>query len=223
VNNLVLFSKNEERYIRNLHKLRSIDLTIIPSGIKLNKINKINSQTKNRVLYVGRLVPVKRIENLILSLSYLSKEDLNEVELIIVGTGYEFQKLNNLVKKNNLKEFVIFEGFQIDVDKYYNKCDIFVLPSDSEGMPIALLEAMSYGLPCIVNNIEIPISVDSIFILENNSPGSIALALTKLIKNPHLMNDFGIKAKLEIEQNFSISNMVDKHLNLYKEMEFIKK
>lgn len=124
--------------------------TIIPNFLPQHaseiKINNILSR-KKEIVSIGRLTVVKNQEALIRAVksAKLSKDWI----VRIVGDGEERQNLEYLVDELGLTHQVVFEGFQKDVGKYLENAQIFVLPSQSEGYPNALLEAMAYGLACV--------------------------------------------------------------------------
>lgn len=139
---------------------------IIPMGInkKLSLIEcdindlrtRYNVKSKHIILYVGRLVEVKGIEYLIESFKKVIVHH-NDIVLLIVGSGPLEYDLKTMVVKNDLTQFVRFEGF-VDHNKiwdYYKISDIVVVPSiiDSsgyeEGLPVTILEAMCAGIAII--------------------------------------------------------------------------
>ena len=74
---------------------------------------------------------------------------------------------------------------------------------------------MSYGLACVINNFGVPFSKDSVFILENNKPDTIAKAISYLVNNKNILYNLKIASKNEIINNFSISSFVEKYEKLY--------
>lgn len=78
---------------------------------------------------------------------------LPECRLIVIGDGPERQSLENLCKKLHIEERVKFTGFVDNPEIFYDEVDLMLLPSLGEGIPLSLLEAMRWGLPCIASNI----------------------------------------------------------------------
>lgn len=72
--------------------------------------------------------------------------------LLLVGTGVEFNEVQELVRKKGLEDAVRFLGWRADTDRLYQAMDVFVLPSRFEGLPIVGVEAQSAGLPCILSD-----------------------------------------------------------------------
>ena len=76
-----------------------------------------------------------------------------DVRLTLIGDGPERKHIVNLVELYNLGEFVTLAGETTEIDKYYKTCDLVILPTHYEGLPIALIEAMQYAKPIIATNV----------------------------------------------------------------------
>jgi glycosyltransferase involved in cell wall biosynthesis len=100
----------------------------------------------------ARLSEEKGIDILLLAISQLLLRNLS-CRCIIVGDGYLREKLLEQVRALGLSNHVFMQGFQKDVKPYLLAGDTFVLTSHREGLPLAVLEAMACGLPCVVTNV----------------------------------------------------------------------
>lgn len=109
------------------------------------------SEEDKVVIFVGRLVPGKRVDLLIRGLSQV-RERVPEARLVLVGDGPLRSELEQIVVRLGLDSRVIFAGNRPDVAAYMQASDMFVLPSEWEGLSIALLEAMACGLPVLVSD-----------------------------------------------------------------------
>jgi glycosyltransferase involved in cell wall biosynthesis len=123
-----------------------------------SKFYKLSNYTQNLTRteegyvlgYIGRLSSEKRVDTLLEAIRTLESENTS-ISAIIVGDGPCRGKLEKLSEQLRIQERIEFTGFKKDVVPYLQKIDIFVLPSESEGSPIALLEAIAAGLPVIVS------------------------------------------------------------------------
>ncbi|MFB2981775.1 glycosyltransferase family 4 protein [Microseira sp. BLCC-F43] len=125
------------------------------SEIFVNEGKKITAKNGNfNLLFVGRLVAFKCTEILIEAVSRLKPAIKSKVILTIVGDGPERSKLEKRVQDLDLGNIVKFIGWvrQAETINYYNQADIFCFPSVRESGGAVALEAMAYGLPCIVAN-----------------------------------------------------------------------
>jgi len=135
--------------------------TIIPMGVDLNifqpfenvKVNN-NSIKKPSILTVGRLDEKKGIKYLIDAMPKVTQK-FPDAKLVIVGEGPEKDNLVNQIKMLSLEGNISMVGAvqNKELPKYYNKADLFVLPSLEEGLGVVLLEAMACGTPVVGSNI----------------------------------------------------------------------
>lgn len=106
-------------------------------------------------LFLGALIPRKGVMDLLIVANQLVLSGMNHFTVLIAGDGEERARLKQYCRKNGLDKNVKFLGW---VDHFrkkelFSKSDVFVLPSYNEGLPIAILEAISYGLPVISTNV----------------------------------------------------------------------
>lgn len=145
--------------------------------------------------------------------------NIDDVALVVVGSGEEHATLANLIKEYGLEDHVFLRGFVPDVRNYLAAADVFLLPSRKEGLPLALLEAGSTGLPAVASRTGgIPEIIDED---ENGllvTPGDIdglAAALTRLLLNTEEANAFGARLKKTIQEKFSEKEMLAKTVAVY--------
>lgn len=168
---------------------------------KLNNIHRIanaipvfNAASTARVhhrkfiLGVGRLSYVKGFDQLI---EAFSRAGLPETDLLLIGDGPERAALTRLAGNLGLTGRVIFAGTKLNLQDYYSQAELFVLPSRNEGYPNALVEAMSFGCPCIAMNCEFgPAEIISNghngLLVEAANIDALAGAMARLINNPSL-------------------------------------
>ena len=174
---------------------RNID--IIPNGIELERYegkNEERSMTGNRILFVGRLHPIKGI-NYLLEAICIVHQELPEAKLIIVGDGIERETLENLTDDLGISEYVEFVGNvpHEQVTDLMLRADVFALPSLSEGFPLVILEAMACGLPIIATRVGgVPEVVEGGVngcLVNAKSPYEIADKISMLLKNDKIRLD----------------------------------
>lgn len=169
------------------------------------------------VLSVGRLSEEKGFDILIKAWAKANKE--NGAQLIIVGDGIEKEALRVLAKHLGIFSSVVFEGSKNNVIDYLAYADIFVLPSRSEGMSNALLEAMSMGKACIAS--DIPANKDMIepgtdgLLFEKNNEDELAAKLSYLFQDPDFSRQLGENARKKVNEKYSIDKIAGKYVELY--------
>lgn len=130
---------------------------VIPPSVDVRRFLPSGAESRRYdVVTVGQLVPRKRTADLLLAIANLRTRH-PELRVAIVGGGPLEPELRELAVRLGLDSSVDFLGFRPDVEEIHAAGRIFVLASESEGLPIAMLEAMSAGLPAVVSEVgEIP-------------------------------------------------------------------
>lgn len=160
---------NEEDYRLAKKKFHAKYVDYIPGvGININKINydidkksKKNEleipQNKKVLLSSGELITRKNHETIIRSIAELKEKSVNSSSIqfhyIICGQGSLDAHLRKLTIKLNVSDCVSFLGYREDMMDIFQISDVFLFPSYQEGLPMALLEAMAYGIPVICSDI----------------------------------------------------------------------
>ncbi len=174
----------------------------------IRKEFKINKKTK-LILFVGSISRRKGVDTIISTISKLKFE--NTITLL-VGGGPELKKFKNKVRKLNLKDRIIFTGPRKDVQNFYSEADIFFFPSRGEGMPGAVMEAMSYELPILTSNI--PGTKDLVDKTSAILTKNYISKLRSLITDKNLRKKLGKSAKRRVK-NHSWEKISKEYAKLY--------
>lgn len=161
------------------------------------------------ILCVASLVKLKRIDLLLDALATVVKNHPS-CRCIIVGGGPLEMALRAQSTRLGLEASVYFAGHVQDVRPYLERADIFVLPSDNEGLPLSVGEAMACGVPCIVTDVggnrELVLDKQSGLIVERGSTEQLAEAISYLLGNPEERRRMGIKARQCVRENFNLED-----------------
>lgn len=169
---------------------------------------------------VGRLVQAKAYEVLIAGMPEVVRE-FPSVRLKIYGEGPLRNDLEALITSLNLDGVVSLEGKTDHVARCLTAADVYILSSRSEGMPIALLEAMSAGLACVATRVA---GVDEVLADEEHGrvvpaedSQALAQAVLFLIRNPEARIAMGAAAKKHFLRLYSIDRMCEEYINLMQD------
>ena len=196
-------------------------ITIIPSFVMKNYYREAEKDS-NRLLFVGRLDKLKGIEFLLESVSIVKKE-IPGIRLSIAGSGSLLNHLKEMVSAYNIEENIKFEGHLGDEDlvNVYSKSEIFLFPSLWEGMPMALIEAMSAGLPIIAFDIEPCIeALDSGkygILVKKKDVKSLAEKIIQLLRNDELRNYYS-RMSLERSKEYTQKIIVRRIEEVYSSL-----
>ena len=169
------------------------------------------------ILFLGRLVPEKGIRYLIEAFKRTNTDKM----LVIAGGSSDTDDFENELKKMaENDQRIIFTGFvqgQI-LDELYSNAYIYVLPSDLEGMPLSLLEAMSYGNCCLVSDIPECAEVveDKALIFKKSDVQDLFEKLQDACENSEKVMNLKQQAAKFISQKYNWDDVVKKTVELYR-------
>jgi glycosyltransferase involved in cell wall biosynthesis len=166
---------------------------------------------------VARLQPVKRLDVLLRALVWLGS-----AHTVIVGYGPEERRLKALAEELGLQERVHFVGPQRDVVPWLAAMDVFVLSSDWEGMPNAVLEAMACGLPVVATSVggtpDVVVDGGTGLLVPPRDSLALADALRALAADADRRRGMGIAGRQRVVLCFSAERMVARTEALYEEL-----
>ena len=154
---IIVLSKGVKQYFKDTYNRNT---NFIPNGVnkpiirEANIINeKFGLKRNSYILFLARIVPEKGLQYLIDAYKQID----TDIKLVIAGgASHTNDFLETIKKKASEDNRIIMTGFVQgeELEELFSNCLVYCLPSDVEGMPISLLEAMSYGNICLVSNIE---------------------------------------------------------------------
>lgn len=169
---------------------------------------------------VGRLTAVKGLETLLLAARQLLDEN-QKVCVVLIGDGPLRETLEARAVELGIRQNLALLGYREDTDELMQAVDIYALPSLSEGIPMALLEAMAAGKPVAASRVGgIPEVVEdgvSGLLVEPSNPAEWAMKCRQLIRNPHMAQKMGLAARTRVEQEFSAAKMAERVSALYRQ------
>ena len=154
---VIVLSKGVQQYFKDTY---GRETKFIPNGVNRPVIREANTikekwglEKDSYILYIARIVPEKGLHYL---LDAFKELDTDKKLVVAGGASHTNEYLEEIKKKAIEDSKVIMTGFvQGEVlDEHYSNCYLYCLPSDIEGMPISLMEAMSYGCNVITSDIE---------------------------------------------------------------------
>ena len=218
---IVVLSKGVQQYFEDTYGRKTV---FIPNGVTKPEIReaqeiaeKFQLQKNEYILFLGRLVPEKGIHYLIEAYQNLKTDK----KLVIAGgisdTGEYGEELRKLASNN---PNIFFTGFVQGrmLEELYSNAYLYILPSDLEGMPLSLLEAMSYGNCCVTSDIE-----ECAAVMENfgvTFPKSDVPALTEVLQrlcdDPQTVAQYQQQAADYITEKYNWDDVTVRTLDIYR-------
>jgi len=213
------------------------NITVIENGVEVGTREKLQEtgqkeQDKSSVschlqpvtfIFVGRLEKIKGLDLLLRALALIN-QSLPSWKLKIVGEGPERTNLEKLAIDLQIMDKVSFLGKKTgdDLAKEYRQADLFVLPSLTEGQPLTLLEAWSYGLPVLVTKVgHNPWMVEegmNGFLADAGSSASLQKTLLKAISYKEKWSKIGEKGYEKVKLNYTWEKIAQRTRNIYTEV-----
>ncbi|MEM3071799.1 MAG: glycosyltransferase [Candidatus Anstonellales archaeon] len=198
----------------------------VPTASYVSQPGKVLQKEKNKIiLHVGSFSTAKNHPLLIEAFEIVQKE-CPETRLWLVGEGPNIPKVKSLVDEKGLSCCVSFLGIRDDVPTLIASSDIFVMSSDWEGLPLAVIEAMAAGKPVVTTNVgaipEIVKDGESGIVVPPGNRENLANAILRLLRDHALRERMGNQAKKRAISSFDISRTAREYENLYLYMLGIK-
>ncbi|AEH38943.1 glycosyltransferase family 4 protein [Halopiger xanaduensis] len=196
------------------------DVSCVPNGVDLDRFD-VSVDSRDEILFLGRLAPKKRVSDLIAAFDRLADE-YPETDLVIVGTGPKRDALQSQVKGAGLEDRVRFEGRVSDeaIPQYYRRARLFVLPSVWEGHPLTLLEAWAAEVPVITSDVEgIAEFIDheeTGFLVPPESPAELADAIRYGLSNPNESESWAENAYEMVSTEYSWEGVAAQTNRIYE-------
>ena len=218
---IIVLSKGVQQYFMDTYGRKTV---FIPNGVSRPEIREAEEirtefglEKDGYILFLGRLVPEKGIAYLVDAFRQVKTDK----KLVIAGGSSDTEAFAEALKKQAAgDERILFTGFVQGrkLEELYSNAYVYVLPSDLEGMPLSLLEAMSYGNCCVSSDIEECASVteDHGFKFPKGSVNALAVLLQRLCDNPHIVAEYKKTSADYITGKYSWDDVVDRTLELYR-------
>lgn len=220
---IIALGKEWEEYYKSISRTKviSLDNAVFPKP-------QINNYEKIYITMMGVLSKRKGTYDLIQVALQVQGEIDGKYKFVLAGNG-EVDKVKEEIKKLGLENMFLIPGWISDEDKIeeiYRKSLIYILPSYNEGMPMSILEAMSYGLPIISTDVG---AISSVVKKENGvivKPGNIneiSEGIIKMVNDKQIIEKMSEKNIEDISLKYNIYNSIEKIVNLYHSIIYNKK
>lgn len=218
---IIVLSRGVQEYFQSTYGRRTVFIpngVTAPTPVEAQEIKKLWGLEKDGfVLFLGRIVPEKGLRYLIDAWKNIKTDK----RLVIAGGSSDTADfMDELKSMSRGLDSVIFTGFQQGrvLEELYSNAYIYTLPSDLEGMPLSLLEAMSYGNCCLVSDICECVEVveDKARTFRRSDVEGLRRALQELLDEPELVERYKAEAAEFICGKYNWDDVVDRTVELYR-------
>jgi glycosyltransferase involved in cell wall biosynthesis len=227
---IVVLSEHHRNVLLARYHLPTGRFTIIPNGIDTSHFRPpADSATCKQALglpadsltvsLIARIRPEKR-HDLFLEAARLVHPQMPQTRFLIAGSGPLEEKYKDFVRQHDMQDYTLFLGLRDDISLIWGATDVGLLCSDTETLPVSLLEAGACGVPVVGTDVEgirqvIQQRVNGLLV-PHNDPQALAQAIVQLLQNPQQRAEMGKAACQFVERNFSFQKMIRDYLELFE-------
>jgi glycosyltransferase involved in cell wall biosynthesis len=196
-----------------------VQMPSIDEGLRARRREELGASDSDVLLgTVAVFRPVKDLHTMLEAMA-LVVEQTSCARLVLIGDGRLRQELEATVERLGLTPFVRFTGWRTDASELLQALDVFVLSSVSEGISLALLDAMAAGVPAVVTsvggNCEVIEEPRDGVLVPPREPQALAQALLALVGAPDRRRALGASGRRRVEKTFSFARMISDYRALY--------
>lgn len=220
-NRTIVVSEEMRQALKGKYGFSNGNITVIHNGIEVPK--DVGKQEKQPLVIgsAGRLYPVKDYSLLVdIAAQVVMQNDT--INFVLAGDGPQRLRLEQKVKNYGIEDRFMFLGHQEDMVTFYRGLDVYINTSVHEGIPMSILEAMSYELPVVVPDVggfpEIVHNNRHGFLIQERNLRLYVDSLLYLNLNKNLRLKIAKSARKRVVECFSRETMTQKYFNLYEEV-----
>jgi alpha-maltose-1-phosphate synthase len=216
---VICLTEHDKNLVNHLGWGKRIE--VIPNGVDLDLFHPSESKDRGTITWAGRMVPEKGLEHLLTAVSMAARE-VPYLKLQLIGDGPEMQRLRTLAMTLGLGSNCAFLGLksQGEVAKILARSSVFVLPSLSEGMPRALLEAMACANAIVASDlpqiVEVVQEGQTGFTCNPGDHQLFAKRLIECVTDDHLAQRVGLASRRLCEERFDLKNTAHEYRRVYR-------
>lgn len=182
-------------------------IQVVSGGLDASRYSPASTAATTDLVFVGRLAPIKRVDLFLQAIKQIQGK-MPDISAVVVGDGQMRDSLERLASELGISRNIRFVGQQPDVGTWLRQARIFVLTSDSEGLSLALIEAMLCGLPAVVSRVgdlgDLVEDGVSGYLVSERSADAFAMRLLELLENNDRREQFS-RAARQAAKRYEIS------------------
>jgi len=219
---IILHSEEEKKYLLRIG-LRETKVSKLPIAINEIFFTDPSSYERNYVLYVGRIDPHKGLETLVKSIKELRTGGM-DLKCIIIGQDFGYRaRLESIINQLEVKDLIQIKEHEVQENllRIYGSAIVTVLPSNSEGFPLTLIESMACGTPFIATPVGVIPELVQLskagLLVQIGDAKNLAKTINSLLINKVRWSEMSKNGK-QFAKNFTWENVAKKYYTLYSEL-----
>lgn len=221
VSHMTFVSQEAMDVFKGVYPWPEISKEVVDNGVKIpTLLNKEDNHKILRIGSVGRFVALKNQICLLKAVASLPELLRNRVEVHLFGDGECEDQLRSFTVNELANQKIIFHGMVEDRGTIYNSFDLLCVTSETEGLSLAIMEAMAFGLPVLATNVGgnsklVKHDVNG-WLFSYDDHDVIANRIMWLFENRDALSELGMEGRKYIQETFSIKVASNKYVEIYK-------
>ena len=224
-NHLIAVSEPIKQEIIDNYPIHESKVTVVPNGVDTSKYikeeNKIYKKNEDEFVlgFLGRMM-IRKGSELLMPILKEVKSVKPNIKLLLAGDDLNQRKnFTQSLERNNLSDCVIDLGYIEEKMKnsYFSSVDLFLLPSNYEGMNLTLLEALSCQTPILASPEAVTFNHENSIMIANRSAKSFAEKIIQLIENKQLLSSISNKSR-KIAERYTWDNTAKQTIEVYEKI-----
>lgn len=170
---------------------------------------------------VGALASIKGHSTVLRAMPVLA-DRFPGLQLLIAGEGPLRNELESLAAELGIEAQIHFLGFRNDIPEILKALDVFVMPSEQEGLGTSILDAMAAGVPVVASNVggipELVRHLESGLLAESGNSNQFAEYVSTILENPELRESLVKNAKIMVANSFFLDRLITEHIHCYQQV-----
>ncbi|GLX78192.1 glycosyltransferase family 1 protein [Thalassotalea insulae] len=220
VDQMSFVSKEGAQVFERSHGWHNMTKHVIDNGVNLTEFQPEKTQfTGLRLGSVGRMVSLKNQISLLRAVARLAPETQKAIEIHFFGDGPCLNELQQFSEEQLRSSNIVFHGMVANRNTIYNSFDVMVVTSETEGLSLAIIEAMAYYCPVIATKVggnpKLVEHQRNGLLFEYNDDETLASLIKTILDDKAVIEQYGAVGRQKIERQFSLSACADKYNQLY--------
>lgn len=218
----IAISHQNRKFLSRYYRLPEAEIPVVYNPVELTKFDGLKPRTNPDFTFIsaGRFTAQKNQKLMLRAFAeFLGKG--HDARLVMLGKGEEEESLKALAQELGTADRIDFAGFVVNVEEYLNNADVFLLSSDYEALPLALLEAMAAGLPIVstdVGGVRDIVTDNGILTSAGDLTGMVQ-AMEQLYLDRELRMQMAAASRNNV-RGYDVSNTVAGYSELYRRYQF---
>ncbi|WP_411992664.1 glycosyltransferase family 4 protein [Agarivorans sp. DSG3-1] len=225
IDSICFVSEEGQQIFHDVNGWEHVDSSVIDNGIAMPREQEVVPHPQDgrlRIGSVGRMVSLKHQISLLQAVALLPEDIQQKVEVHFFGTGDQMPKLQTFSQQHLAQSTVVFHGLESDRSKIYNRFELLAVTSETEGMSLAIMEAMAYKRAVVAskvggNGVLVKEQLNG-WLFDFDDSDSLAQIIQQALAHAETLIDYGKAGRERVLEEFSLQRTQNQYQKVYQDV-----